>query len=101
MKIGSQALSEAAKDTLPKYPTCSLLFGIGMLLTDTLLNVFIAIAVDNLAEAHAMTAAELEKEKRLKKLVSSSSLPLSSTFVISNAVSFAVGADLLCSKRQT
>jgi hypothetical protein len=36
--------------------------------TDTLLNVFIAIAVDNLAEAHAMTAAELEKEKRLKKL---------------------------------
>jgi len=27
--------------------------------TDTLLNVFIAIAVDNLAQAQAMTAAEL------------------------------------------
>jgi len=47
-----------------------------MILIDTLLNVFIAIAVDNLAEAHAMTAAELDKIKKMKKLVSSKSLPL-------------------------
>ena len=33
------------------------------------MNVFIAIAVDNLADAHAMTAAELEKQKRVENQV--------------------------------
>jgi len=32
---------------------------------DTLLNVFIAIAVDNLAQAQAMTAAELAAAEQL------------------------------------
>jgi len=34
--------------------------------TDTLLNVFIAIAVDNLAQAQAMTAAELAAARQMR-----------------------------------
>lgn len=42
-----------------------------LLHTDILLNVFLAIAVDNLAEAESLTSAQKEKaeEKKLKKML--------------------------------
>jgi len=36
---------------------------------DTLLNVFIAIAVDNLAQAQAMTAAEMAVDQQMRTQV--------------------------------
>jgi len=42
---------------------------------DTLLNVFIAIAVDNLAQAQAMTAAELAAARQMRIQVRPAFLP--------------------------
>lgn len=41
-----------------------------MLMLDTLLNVFLAIAVDNLANAQELTAAEEEQDEQAGKILS-------------------------------
>jgi len=49
---------------------------------DTLLNVFIAIAVDNLAQAQAMTAAELAAARQMRIQVRPAFLPRTLTLGI-------------------
>jgi len=51
--------------------SCLVYLSLAAEFTDTLLNVFIAIAVDNLAQAQAMTAAELAAAEQLRTQVGS------------------------------